>query len=400
MITINKNYLDLEKSYLFTDIARKVNAFEKANPDKKVIRLGIGDVTLPLPQVCVDALKEGAEEMGNKETFRGYGPEQGYPFLRDIIAKCDFSDRGIDIDADDIFVSDGAKSDTGNILDIFGPNLKVAVGDPVYPVYLDTNIMAGNKDSIIKLPCTAETNFQPVPPSKPVDLIYLCSPNNPTGSVMDHETMQAWVDYALENKSLILFDAAYEAFISDDSPHSIYEVNGAKKCAIEFRSFSKKAGFTGVRCGYTVVPSDLTVTTENGSEIKLRELWNRRQTTKFNGVSYIVQKAAAAVYTPEGEKQCRENIEYYLRNASLIKEALEEVGYEVSGGKNAPYVWLSIPDGHTSWSFFDYLLENANVVTTPGSGFGACGEGYIRISSFGSYEDCVEAVERIKNLKA
>ncbi|HHX36519.1 MAG TPA: LL-diaminopimelate aminotransferase [Clostridiaceae bacterium] len=400
MITINKNYLDLEKSYLFTDIARKVREFETANPSKKVIRLGIGDVTLPLPQACVDALIKGAEEMGEQETFRGYGPEQGYPFLREAIAQHDFNAHGISINADDVFVSDGAKSDTGNILDILGPDLKVAVGDPVYPVYVDTNIMAGHKDNIIKLPCTAETKFQPVPPSEAVDLIYLCSPNNPTGSVMDRQAMEAWVDYALKHKALILFDAAYEAFITGDYPHSIYEVEGAQKCAIEFRSFSKKAGFTGVRCGYTVVPSDLIVTTAEGTEVPLRDLWNRRQTTKFNGVSYIVQKAAAAVYTPAGEKQCRKNIAYYLRNAKLIKEALQEVGYEVSGGENAPYVWLAIPEGETSWSFFDYLLDEASVVTTPGSGFGDCGEGYIRISSFGSYEDCLEAVERIKKLKA
>ncbi len=399
MIHINQHYLELEKSYLFTDIARKVQTFADLHPDKKIIRLGIGDVTLPLPAVCVTALKEAADEMGHKETFKGYGPEQGYVFLREAVARSDFEARGIScIKADDIFISDGAKSDTGNILDIFGPDLTVAVGDPVYPVYVDTNIMAGNKANIIKLPCTAENGFQPLPPDRQVDLIYLCSPNNPTGSVIGYEALKAWVDYANKNGALILFDAAYEAFVTGDFPRSIYEIDGAVTCAIEFRSFSKKAGFTGLRCGYTVVPADLKVATESGDKVALKDLWNRRQTTKFNGVSYVVQKAAAATYSQAGEAQCQANVAYYLENARLLKEALTAAGFSVSGGDNAPYVWVETPAGKSSWEFFDYLLEELYIVTTPGSGFGACGEGYIRISSFGSREDCLEAIERLKTV--
>lgn len=398
MIRINQHYLELENSYLFSTIARKVKEYADAHPDKQLIRLGIGDVTLPLPAACIDALKEGADELAEAETFRGYGPEQGYPFLREAIAKHDYLDRGVNIDPSDIFVSDGAKSDTGNILDILGTGLKVAVADPVYPVYVDTNIMAGHKDTIVKLPCTEANGFTPAPPAEAVDLIYLCSPNNPTGSVMDRKSLKQWVDYANENGALIIFDSAYEAFITSDLPHTIYEIEGADRCAIEIRSFSKKAGFTGVRCGYTVVPENLVVPTESGDKVHLKHLWNRRQTTKFNGASYIVQKAAAAVYSEEGDRQCQEGIDYYLRNARLLRESLTDCGFKVSGGDNAPYIWLAIPEGYTSWTYFDYLLENANVVTTPGSGFGDCGEGYIRLSSFGSYEDCKEAVRRIREL--
>lgn len=398
MLKINEHYLELEKSYLFSDIARKVSDFVSAHPDKKVIRMGIGDVTLPLAEACVTALQAAAAEMGKAETFRGYGPEQGYEFLREVVAKHEFQDRGINIGPSDIFISDGAKSDTGNILDIFGDDLTVAVADPVYPVYVDTNIMAGRKTSIIKMPCLPENDFLPVPPAQPVDLIYLCSPNNPTGAVLDHASLKKWVDYALSNKAVILFDAAYEAFTADDLPKSIYEIDGAERCAIEFRSFSKKAGFTGVRCGFTVVPSALVVTVDDGREILLKDLWNRRQTTKFNGVSYVVQRAAEAVYTKEGDAQCRENIDYYLRNARLLKESLESCGYQVSGGANAPYVWMKIPDGYTSWSYFDYLLEKIHVVTTPGSGFGDSGEGFIRFSAFSSHENCVEAMERFRAL--
>jgi LL-diaminopimelate aminotransferase len=398
VLKINEHYLELEKSYLFSDIARKVSEFVSDHPDKKVIRMGIGDVTLPLAEACVTAIQTAAAEMGKAETFRGYGPEQGYEFLREVIAEREYQDRGINIGPDDIFISDGAKSDTGNILDIFGDDLIVAVADPVYPVYVDTNIMAGRKTSIIKMPCLPENNFLPVPPAQPVDLIYLCSPNNPTGAVIDHASLKKWVDYALSNKAVILFDAAYEAFTADDLPKSIYEIDGAERCAIEFRSFSKKAGFTGVRCGFTVVPSALVVTADDGCEVLLKDLWNRRQTTKFNGVSYVVQRAAEAVYTKEGEAQCKANIDYYLRNARLLKESLESCGYQVSGGANAPYVWMKIPEGYTSWSYFDYLLETIHVVTTPGSGFGDCGEGFIRFSAFSSHENCVEAMERFRAL--
>jgi LL-diaminopimelate aminotransferase len=398
LIKINEHYLELEKSYLFTDIARKVSEFTAQHPEKKVIRLGIGDVTLPLPEACITALKKAADEMGAAETFRGYGPEQGYDFLREAIAEHDYREHGIDIAADDIFVSDGAKSDTGNILDIFGRDLRVAVADPVYPVYVDTNIMAGRKTDIIKMPCLPANGFLPQPPEQPVDLIYICSPNNPTGAVCDRTALTEWVAYAREHQAVILFDAAYEAFITGDAPKSIYEIPGAKSCAIEFRSFSKKAGFTGLRCGFTVVPSELKIKAADGREVLLKELWNRRQTTKFNGVSYVVQRAAEAVYSPEGDAQCQERIDYYLRNAKLLRESLSACGYTVSGGDHAPYVWMHIPEGYTSWSYFDYLLENIFVVTTPGSGFGDYGEGYIRFSAFGSYENCVEAMERFRKL--
>ena len=409
MITINENYLKLKDSYLFSTIAKKVEEFSKNNPDKKIIKLGIGDVTMPIAPVVIDAIHTAADEMMHKETFRGYGPEQGYAFLREKIAECDYKKRGIDIQIDEIFVSDGAKCDTGNIGEIFGIDNVVAITDPVYPVYLDTNIMAGRSgeydekseqyENIVYLPANSENNFVPELPNKKVDMIYLCLPNNPTGTVLTKEQLAKWVEYAKANSAIILFDSAYEAFISEENvPHSIYEIEGAKEVAIEFRSFSKTAGFTGVRCAYTVVPKELKAYTKDGEEIEVNKLWNRRQCTKFNGVPYITQRAAEAVYSEEGQKQIRENINYYMENAKIILEGLKEAGFEVYGGKNAPYIWLKVPAGYTSWEFFDYLLEKANVVGTPGVGFGKCGEGYFRLTAFGSKENTIEAIERIKKL--
>lgn len=399
MIKINTHYLELEASYLFTDIARKVQVFSEQNPDKKILKLGIGDVTRPLPQVAIDALKKSADDLATVHHFHGYGPEQGYPWLREKIAETDYQKRGIPIQAEDIFVSDGAKSDTGNFLDILGNDLVVAVADPVYPVYVDTNIMAGRKAAIHRLPSVAENGYLPLPDeNKQYDLIYICSPNNPTGSVATYDYLKTWVQYALEHGSLILFDSAYEAFVSEGLPRSIYEIEGADSCAVEIRSFSKTAGFTGVRCGYTVVPKALNVLSALGEPIQLRTLWSRRQTTKFNGVSYPVQRAAEALYSDAGRKQCEDLIAYYKRNAALLRDGLQQAGLDVSGGENAPYVWLRVPESHSSWSYFDYLLENLYLVTTPGSGFGASGEGYIRLSAFGSYEDCQEAVSRLKSL--
>lgn len=398
MITINQNYLELEKSYLFTDIARKVKAFAESAPERPLIRLGIGDVTLPLPQAAVEALKRAAEDQASAESFHGYGPEQGYAWLREKIAAHDYRARGLAIEADDIFVSDGAKCDTGNFLDVLGAELRVAVADPVYPVYVDTNIMQGRRSSIVKLPCTPENGFFPSPPDEQVDLIYLCSPNNPTGSVADAAQLKAWVDYARAHGALILFDAAYEAFIRSDAPHSIYEIAGAADCAVEFRSYSKTAGFTGVRCGYAVVPRSLLLPDRTGEKHSLHALWSRRQTTKFNGASYLVQRAAEALYTEEGKAQCRAKVDYYLANAKLLREGLARLGYRASGGENAPYVWLRVPEGFDSWSFFDYLLEKYALVCTPGSGFGACGEGYVRLSAFCSREAAAEAVRRLSEL--
>ena len=401
MFKINENFVKLPQSYLFSDIAKRVAAYTEANPDKSVIRLGIGDVTKPLVPAVVDAMKKACDEMGNEETFRGYGPEQGYAFLREAIVENDYKARGIDIKVDEVFVSDGAKSDTGNIGDIFGKDNVVAVCDPVYPVYVDTNAMAGRAgdlgadgrwNKLVYMPCTAENGFAPAIPEKKADMIYLCFPNNPTGASIDYEGLKKWVDYALENGSVILFDSAYEAFITEDIPHSIFEIEGAKKCAIEFRSFSKTAGFTGTRCGYTVVPKELEC---NG--VSLNALWNRRQTTKFNGVPYIVQRGAEAVYTPEGQKQIRETIAYYLNNARIIREGLAAAGFTVYGGVNAPYIWLKTPDNLSSWEFFDLLINKAGVVGTPGSGFGPSGEGYFRLTSFGSRENSEAAIERIKN---
>lgn len=409
MITINENFLNLQDSYLFQTIAKKVAEFQTNNPDKRIIKLGIGDVTRPIVPAVVDAMHKAIDEMGNQETFRGYGPEQGYSFLREKIVENDYLKRGVEISPDEIFISDGAKCDCGNIGDILGLNNRVAITDPVYPVYLDTNIMAGRGSSfdektgkfenIIYIPATAENNFIPEFPSEVPDMIYLCFPNNPTGTTLSKEELKKWVDYAKENKSLILFDSAYESFIQDENiPHSIYEVEGAKEVAIEFRSFSKTAGFTGIRCAYAVVPKELKGYTKKGEDVDLNKLWNRRQGTKFNGVSYPVQRAAEAIYTKEGQKQIKENIAYYMENAKIIKDGLKEAGFIVYGGVNAPYIWLKVPDGLSSWEFFDKLLNEANVVGTPGVGFGPSGEGYFRLTAFGTKENTIEAIARIKKM--
>jgi LL-diaminopimelate aminotransferase len=405
MATINDNYLKLKAGYLFPEIARRVNAFAQANPDAKIIRLGIGDVTEPLPEACRSAMIKAVEEMGDRATFQGYGPEQGYAWLREKIAAQDFQARGCNIDASEVFISDGSKCDTGNILDIFGDNNTIAVTDPVYPVYVDTNVMAGHTgnanekgefEGLVYLPITAENNFTAEIPTQKVDLIYLCFPNNPTGATATKEHLQAWVDYAKANNSIIFFDAAYEAYITDPSlPHSIYEIPGARDCAIEFRSFSKNAGFTGTRCALTVVPKTLTAKAADGSDVELWKLWNRRQSTKFNGVSYIVQRGAEAVYSPEGQAQIQALVSFYLENAKIIREQLTAAGIAVYGGVNAPYVWLKTPNGLSSWDFFDKLLNTCNVVGTPGSGFGAAGEGYFRISAFNSRENVEAAMQRI-----
>jgi LL-diaminopimelate aminotransferase len=405
MATINDNYLKLKAGYLFPEIARRVNAFAQANPDAKIIRLGIGDVTEPLPEACRTAMIRAVEDMGDRATFKGYGPEQGYDWLRSKIAAHDFQTRGCEIDAAEIFVSDGSKCDTGNILDIFGDNNTIAVTDPVYPVYVDTNVMAGHTgdasdkgeyEGLVYLPITAENNFTAQIPSQKVDLIYLCFPNNPTGATATKEYLKSWVDYAKANGSIIFFDAAYEAYITDPSlPHSIYEIEGAKDCAIEFRSFSKNAGFTGTRCALTVVPKNLTAKAGDGADVELWKLWNRRQSTKFNGVSYIVQRGAEAVYSPEGQAQVKELVSFYLENARIIREQLTAAGLQVYGGVNAPYVWVKTPNGLSSWDFFDKLLHQVNVVGTPGSGFGASGEGYFRISAFNSRENVEAAMQRI-----
>ncbi|XWK90132.1 MAG: LL-diaminopimelate aminotransferase [Phormidium sp.] len=405
MATINDNYLKLKAGYLFPEIARRVNAFAEANPDAKIIRLGIGDVTEPLPEACRTAMIKAVEEMGDRNTFKGYGPEQGYAWLREKIAVNDFQVRGCEVDASEIFISDGSKCDTGNILDIFGDNNIIAVTDPVYPVYVDTNVMAGHTGDasekgefagLVYLPITAENNFTASLPTEKVDLIYLCFPNNPTGAVATKEHLKAWVDYAKANNAIIFYDAAYEAFISEENiPHSIYEIEGARDCAIEFRSFSKTAGFTGTRCAFTVVPKTLTAKAADGSDVELWKLWNRRQSTKFNGVSYIVQKGAEAVYSEAGKAQVKALVSFYLENARIIREQLTSAGIAVYGGVNAPYVWLKTPNNLSSWDFFDKLLQNCNVVGTPGSGFGAAGEGYFRISAFNSRENVEEAMKRI-----
>lgn len=401
MIKLNENYLKLPGSYLFSTIAKKVEAYTAANPDKKVIRLGIGDVTLPLTESVIKALHSSVDEMAVKETFRGYGPEQGYDFLRNVICENDYCARGVDISPDEIFVSDGAKSDTGNIGDIFSLDNRVAVCDPVYPVYVDTNAMAGRAGdydektgmwtNIIYMPCLEENGFLPRLPDEVPDIIYLCFPNNPSGVAMNAAELKKWVDYANEHKAVILYDAAYEAYISeDDIPHSIFEIDGAKTCAIEFRSFSKNAGFTGTRCAFTVIPKELVA---DGREV--RSLWNRRHTTKFNGVPYIIQRAAEAVYSEAGRRETKALIDYYMANAKIILEGLREAGFTVYGGVNSPYVWLKVPEGLTSWEFFDTLLEKANVVGTPGSGFGPSGEGYFRLTAFGSRDNTTEAIDRI-----
>jgi LL-diaminopimelate aminotransferase len=402
MFKVNDNYLKLPGSYLFSTIGKKVNAFQAANPDKKVIRLGIGDVTQPLAPAVISALHDAVDEMADAATFHGYAPDLGYEFLRNAIAQNDYKDRGCDIAADEIFVSDGAKCDSGNIQEIFSVDNKIAVCDPVYPVYVDTNVMAGRTGTydpktemwsdVIYMPCTAANNFAPELPKETPDIIYLCFPNNPTGATITKAQLQEWVDYANKVGAVIIYDAAYEAYISEeDVPHSIYECEGARTCAIELKSYSKNAGFTGTRLGYTVIPKDL-----KSGDVMLHSLWARRHGTKYNGAPYIVQKAGAATYTPEGKAQLKEQVAYYMNNAKTIKQGLSDAGYTVSGGVNAPYIWLKTPQNMTSWEFFDYLLERANVVGTPGSGFGPSGEGYFRLTAFGTYENTVAALERIK----
>ncbi len=402
MITINENFLKLKASYLFSDIANRVRAYQQGNPDIRIIKLGIGDVTRALPQACIDAFHKAVDEMAHDETFRGYGPEQGYSFLREAIAENDFKSRGADISADEIFVSDGAKCDTGNFQELFSTQLKIAVPDPVYPVYVDTNVMAGRTgsnnngryDGLVYLESTEENDYVPALPKEEVDLIYLCFPNNPTGATVTKDQLKEWVDYARKHKALILFDAAYEAFIRDDSlPKSIYEIEGAQEVAVEFRSFSKSAGFTGTRCAYTVVPKACRAYDSKGASQPLHGLWNRRHSTKFNGVSYPVQRAAEAVYNEVGKKQARELTDYYLKNAAVIRDNMEKLGYACVGGKNSPYIWIKT--GRDSMEFFDQLLNKTGVVCTPGSGFGACGKGYIRISAFNSAENVVTAMDRI-----
>ena len=404
MFKINDNYLKLPGSYLFSTIAKKVAAYTQANPEQSIIRLGIGDVTQPLAPAIINALHTAVDEMGVSETFHGYAPDLGYEFLRSAIAKNDYVQRGCDISADEIFISDGAKCDSGNIQEIFSKDNKIAVCDPVYPVYVDTNIMAGRTgvydaktemwSDVIYMPCTAENGFAPELPKETPDIIYLCFPNNPTGSTITKEQLQVWVDYANKAEAVIIYDAAYEAYISEeDVPHSIYECDGARTCAIELRSFSKNAGFTGVRLGFTVIPKELKY-----GDVTLHSLWARRHGTKYNGAPYIVQRAGEAVYSEAGKEQLKEQVAYYMKNAKTISNGLKEAGYTVSGGVNAPYIWLKTPDQMTSWEFFDYLLENAGIVGTPGSGFGPSGEGYFRLTAFGTYENTVAAIERIQKL--
>ena len=404
MYKVNEDYLKLQGSYLFSDIAKKVAAFKEANPDKKIIRLGIGDVTQPLVPAVIDALHKAVDEMACAETFRGYAPDLGYEFLRNAIAKNDYRDLGCDISPDEIFISDGAKSDSGNIQEIFAKDCKIAVCDPVYPVYVDTNVMAGRTgvydpaketwSDVIYMPCTKENNFAPELPKETPDIIYLCFPNNPTGEAITKDELQVWVDYANKVGAVIIYDAAYEAYITEENiPHTIFECEGARTCAIELRSFSKKAGFTGLRLGATVIPKDL-----KRGDVTLHSLWARRHGTKYNGAPYIVQRAGEAVYSEEGKSQLREQIGYYRKNARTIYDGLKDAGYEVFGAVNSPYIWLKTPDKMTSWEFFDYLLKQVNVVGTPGSGFGPSGEGYFRLTAFGTYENSLEAIERIKNL--
>lgn len=404
MFKVNENYLKLPGSYLFSNIAKKINAYQSENPEAEILRLGIGDVTQPLAPAIIEALHKAVDEMANAETFHGYAPDLGYEFLRNAIAKNDYKDRGCDIAADEIFVSDGAKCDSGNIQEIFGLNNKIAVCDPVYPVYVDTNVMAGrsgeynpntqNFDGMIYMPCLEENDFVPEFPKENPDIIYLCFPNNPTGATITKAQLQEWVDYAKRIGAVIIYDAAYEAYITEEEiPHSIYECEGARECAIELHSFSKNAGFTGVRLGYTVVPKDLKC-----GDVQLHSLWARRHGTKYNGAPYIVQRAGEAVYSDAGKAQLKEQVAYYMQNAKVIYEGLKNAGYSVSGGINAPYVWLKTPDKMTSWEFFDKLLHEANVVGTPGSGFGAHGEGYFRLSAFGSHENTIKAVERITKM--
>ena len=409
VVKINENYLKLKSSYLFVEVARRESEFRKANPDAEIIKMGIGDVTKPLVPAVVSAFRDAVDEMGNAETFMGYGPEQGYDFLAEAIIENEYKTYGIDLDTSEVFISDGAKSDTANIQDIFGIDNKIAVTDPVYTVYVDTNVMAGRTgemkddgmyEGLTYLKCNSENDFVPELPSEPVDIIYLCYPNNPTGTTLTKDQLKVFVDYAKENNALILFDAAYVAFINeDDVPHSIYEIEGAKEVAIEFKSFSKTAGFTGTRCAYTVVPKELMGYDSKGNEVEINPLWNRRQTTKFNGVSYPVQKAAEAVYSDEGKKQIGEIIEYYMENAKIIRKSLTDLGLDVYGGVSSPYIWVKTPNDMDSWAFFDLLLNEANVIGTPGSGFGPSGEGYLRLTAFNTLENTKEAMDRISKLE-
>ena len=407
MVKINENFLKMEDSYLFSTVANKVSKYQQDNPDKNIIKLGIGDVTKPIANKIIEQMKKAVDELGKSNTFRGYGPEQGYEFLRKAIVKYDYERRGIQILPDEVFISDGSKCDCGNIVDLFDINNKIAITDPVYPVYLDTNIISGRTgkyntetgryDGVIYIPCTYENDFIPELPQEIPDIIYLCFPNNPTGTVISKEELARWVKYAKENNSIILYDAAYEAFITEENiPHTIYEIEGAKEVAIEFKSFSKTAGFTGIRCAYTIVPKELKIKLNNGKEGSLNKLWNRRQCTKFNGVSYITQRAAEAIYTEEGQKEIKENIKYYLENAKIIREGLDEVGIQYCGGINSPYIWIKVPNNMKSWEFFDMLLEKANIVGTPGVGFGPSGEGYFRLTAFGERKNTEEAMKRIK----
>ena len=406
MALVNEHFLKLPNNYLFADIAKKVNAFKVSHPKAEVISLGIGDVTRPLCPAVIEAMHKAVDEMASKDSFRGYGPEQGYQFLRDAIVKNDFVARGIHLEASEIFVNDGAKSDTGNFQELVRWDNSIGVTDPIYPVYIDSNVMIGRAgelgedgkwSNVTYMPCSAENNFTPALPDKRVDVIYLCYPNNPTGTVITRDELRKWVNYAIKNDALIFYDAAYEAYIQDeDIPHSIYEIKGARKVAVEFHSFSKTAGFTGIRCGYTVVPKELTVATLTGERIPLNHLWNRRQCTKFNGTSYISQRAAEAIYTPEGKEQVRATIDYYMNNARTMYNTLTDLGLEVYGGRNAPYIWVKTPNDMGSWKFFEQMLYEAHVVCTPGVGFGPSGEGYIRLTAFGDADDCKEAMERLK----
>jgi LL-diaminopimelate aminotransferase len=407
MIWANGNFQLLQDNYLFSTIARKVREYQAANPGADIIRLGIGDVTLPLPEAVLKAMHVAVDEMGKSETFKGYSPDGGYDFLRKAISDNDYKPLGANIDVDEIFISDGAKNDTANFTNVFDSGNVIAITDPVYPVYLDSNIIAGNGGKVqpdgkytrIKLlPCTADTGFMPELPRHKVDVIYLCSPNNPTGTVMNRDELKKWVDYARRHGSLILFDSAYEAYIQDDRlPRSIYEIDGAKEVAVEFRSYSKTAGFTGVRCSYTVIPRDIKTRVKEGGTASLNKLWARRQDTMFNGVPYIIQRGAEAIYTPAGQAQIKKNIDYYMQNAKDIRKCFESLGQLVFGGENGPYIWLQIPEGYTSWQYFDHLLVDFNIVGTPGSGFGSCGEGYFRLTGFGSRENTLKAIERLKN---
>ena len=407
MALINEHFLKLQSNYLFSDISKKVNSFKVTHPNTKIIRMGIGDVTQPLAPAVIEAMHKAVDEMATSETFHGYGPEQGYSFLIDAIIKNDYTSRGISLEPSEVFVSDGAKSDCGNIGDLLRHDNSIGVTDPVYPVYIDSNVMSGRTGQLIDgkwsdvvyIPCTAENNFIPELPVRRVDIIYLCYPNNPTGTTLSKEELKKWVNYALANDCLIMYDSAYEAYIQDpDIPHSIYEIKGARKVAIEFRSFSKTAGFTGVRCGYTVVPKEVSASTFDGEKIGLNKMWNRRQSTKFNGTSYITQRGAEAIYSPEGKEQVRKTIDFYMTNARIMKEGLQECGLQVYGGDNAPYLWLKTPKELTSWAFFDKLLYEANIVGTPGVGFGPSGEGYFRLTAFGDRDDTLEAIDRLKKM--